>query len=251
MGSHGALADEQLIRNLLVRKPLRHQAQHLHLPVRQRLLCRWQLGASLDLPHELASDRRVHRRLALVYVANGVEKVTGRRILQQIPVCPRLDGREDFLILGEAGQHQNSRAWILFFDLANRLQPSLARHHQVEENHVRLQCASLLDSLKPIRGLAHQLHPCFCVDQCPQALSHHRVVIGDQNLDLPAHEGISTLTLTVVPSPGAETRANDPPNLSARVRMLTSPMPPLSLTASGSNPRPSSLTSSVRPCPPA
>ena len=74
-------------------------------------------------------------------------------------------------------------------------------------------------------------------EHAAQALAHHRVVIGEQD---PDHAGSSARTR--VPAPGALRTSTLPPAWPSRSRMPRSPYPPF--TTAGSNPRPSSVTSS-------
>ena len=79
------------------------------------------------------------------------------------------------------------------------VEPALVGHHDVEQDHVRLQRPRLEDRLAPGAGLAHRLQVVLGLEQELQAGAHHCVVVDDQDAD--AHE-TGTSTTRVVPAPG-------------------------------------------------
>ena len=98
---------------------------------------------------------------------------------------------------------------------ASTASPSQAGQFQVEQDHVRHDRGGQFDGFDAVAGLAHHVDVGVQAEQHPQPLPHHRVVVGDQDGDLPrsgcAHRGppcparpTGMTTRTVVPRPGAE-----------------------------------------------
>src|SRR3954447_16225749 len=78
-----ALGDEELLGDLLVAVALRHQPEHLHLPLGQRLLA---LAAQhiADPVEQLRRHGRLEERAATMDHAHRVEDFVARDALQQI-----------------------------------------------------------------------------------------------------------------------------------------------------------------------
>src|SRR5438067_3829037 len=111
--------------------------------------------------------------------------------------------------------------------------------------------------LVAVRGLAHHLELRVDLKEGAQPLSHHVVVVGDQDADrhsIPCYQsairhtcaGTGTRTLSRVPAPGALSIWSVPPTAAARSRIDRSPRCPGN-SPCGSNPRPSSATTSPTP----
>ena len=68
-------------------------------------------------------------------------------------------------------------------ELRQHLEAGLLRHHDVEEDHVGLQCAGLENGVSRASGLTHRLEVVLGVEQKPQAAANDRVVVDDEHAD--------------------------------------------------------------------
>jgi len=234
---HRRLADVQLAADLRVRLPARGQRQYLDLPARQRLLRR------LAQPgHEAPGYRRGQHGLAAGRRPHRVRQLGRARVLQQVPGGARLDRVQDVGVGVVRGEHDDLRVR----QLPDGRHAVAAGHPQVHQDHVELAGPGEGDRLRAGPGLAGHLDIRLRGEHAAQPRPDHGVVVGEHDPDACARRfarklaHVGTSARTTVPSPGAERTVIVPPACRIRSRMPRSPYPPL--TASGSNPRPSSAT---------
>src|SRR4029453_2007705 len=111
---------------------------------------------------------------------------------------------------------------------------------QVQQHHGGCQGADRLDGAGAVGGLAEDLDALLLLQQEPQALADHLVVVDDQHPDHGRPPGSRTRTL--VPWPGVESSWKVPPSSATRWRISPRPMPWRCSARLGSNPAPSSVT---------
>src|SRR5262249_44562641 len=171
-----------------------------------------------------------------------------RRGLRQVGERARPDRLDHPLILLERGKHDDRGAppGGAVADGLEHVQAACSGHDHVEQHHIGPQRPEPGDRARPVRALARHLDVLLLVQDEPQALADHVVVVDDEHPDhgrpsCPA----GSRTMIAAPLPGEASTWNSPPSSVTRSRISVSPIPCRSATALGSNPRPSSRTSTV------
>ena len=129
--------------------------------------------------------------------ADRAHELGGLDVLEQVAGGARAQRREELVVVAEAGQHDHPRAGApQALERADAVEP---RHHEVEQDHVRVGARGGVDGGLAVAGLGDDLDVVLEVEERAQALAHDRVVVGEQDAD---HAGTSSRT--VVPAPSVE-----------------------------------------------
>ena len=87
----------------------------------------------------------------------SLDQFLGGGILQQVAQGTRLDGREDLVVLGKAGDDQDPSRAALLCKLHDGLDAVLLGHDDVHQDDVGPQSMCLFHHLDPIAGFAHDI----------------------------------------------------------------------------------------------
>src|SRR5205814_4694727 len=139
-------------------------------------------------------------------------------------------GVEEVVVAPRHGEHDHRDLSHVSGDLG-RGGDAAARHVDVEEGDVRPKRSHGIDRRRRVDSLADGTEPAV-LEAASEGSAGRRVVVSDD--DAEARSLYVHLTVTVVPSPGAEAIENVAPIALARSRMLIRPNPPLVMA--GSNP---------------
>src|SRR5215204_1198040 len=168
------------------------------------------------------------------------------RILQEVAVGARSEGREEVTVVAGDGEHDDLGRREAGSDLPAR-GDAASRHVYVEEAQIRLAGAGRVDRCGGIGGLGADVEPAVLGEQGGQVGSGRCVIVSDEDANGLTH---ATSTSIVVPSPSRDSHRNSAPTDAARSRIAMSPKPALTKRSlSGSNPTPSSVTSRRTPLP--
>src|SRR5690554_2180857 len=113
---------------------------------------------------------------------------------------------------------------------------------QVHEHDVHSAAPCLFHRLFGSRHIGHHVQVVLTGEECAQACTYHRVVVGDQE----ANHGSPTRSneaAMAVPPPGVDSTDRRPPSLSTRPRRPASPKDDTFVVTEGSNPLPLSTIS--------
>ena len=144
---HGVLAQEEQHGDLRVVLAVGHQTQHVAL-------------AAGDRGHVLgggADQLRVEQRLPRGDRADGAGQLLAGRVLEQIAERAGLERGKDVVLVAIGGEHDHARLGIARADLAERLDAVHHRHLDVQEDHVGMGPACLLDRLDAVGRPADDL----------------------------------------------------------------------------------------------
>ena len=184
----------------------------------------------------------MQQRAAAVDRADRLDQLLRLDVLEQVAGRARAHGGEQLVVVDEARQHDRPHGRAR--RSRSRRIASIPSMRGITRSISTTSGAQLLDQrqrLLAVGRLADHLDVVLQVEERPQPLAHDRVVVGDQH---PDHRGTSSVT--VVPSPGRETTASDPPSARARSSIDVSPSRrERTPGAAGSKPTPSSATVSV------
>jgi hypothetical protein len=125
----------------------------------------------------------VQHRLVALRGADGAGQLLGLDILQQVGDRAGLDGREDLVVVGERGQHDDPCRRADRLDPPGGLDTVDAGQHQVHQYHVGQQILGLFDALFAARCLAHHLDIILQLKKVTQALAHNAVIVDQKNAD--------------------------------------------------------------------
>ena len=71
----------------------------------------------------------------------------------------------------------------MVYDLTGRLHSVQVRHGDVHHHYIRLFGSRQGDGFTPVGGFAHDGQIGLALQQQPQAVAHHRVIVGQKNTD--------------------------------------------------------------------
>ncbi len=114
----------------------------------------------------------------MVHPVDGPHQFFWAGILQEIAQRARLDGREDLVVSGKAGQHQDTCFRLTGRDAANGLNPIHLRHHQVHQDDVGLEPFCLGHRLPPVFCLSHHFNVRLRRQQGTNPLADYDVIVG-------------------------------------------------------------------------
>src|SRR5919197_4013679 len=197
---------------------------------------------------QVANDPRSqpagHREIAVDHTSYRPKQGGRVEILGQVADCAEADRLEDISPVGRHGQHHEPSVRKTRSELAQELKTGHARQIDVDEHDVGMagggkpECFlgryRLCDDRDITRG-----------QRLSNRSSDQSVVVDQHHSDLTGHcsdpRSTGTSRMTLVPSERLEFMSRRPPTSWARSRMLLTPNRSSS-TASGSKPRPLSMT---------
>src|SRR5436309_4279539 len=214
---HRAFGDPQLVRDLLVRLPLGHQADHFAFALRQAL--------------SRSEDVRRHARVEVrIPVGNHFDRALDlfdRRALQQISFRARAHRAFDIFLRVVRGEHQNRSPQPL-----DRIEPAHPRQLEIEKDDVGVHT---IDRFFGRRHTSRDLE--FTLERSNQSLTDDGLIVDDR-------DARHTFTTIFVPLPRPDVMRSDLPAMRARSRMPSMPCRSAGMRRT-SNPTPSSSTASV------
>ena len=126
---------------------------------------------------------RLHKPPARCYQPQGTRQHLGIIVFGQVAVGASLQrraGNRDVVVHAE---HQNGQLRPGLANLMNQVRPVGRRHADIQQQHVAhriLQTSQGADAINRVRANGK---PGLTLDDAPQAVTHHRVVIGDHDVD--------------------------------------------------------------------
>ena len=105
MASHGGLTDHERVGDLLVTHALSDEPQDLELAFGERIggRCLFRLRCTVQLLQDHARDSRMQHRFAAVSLADGLQHVLRRGVLEQVSEGASFERRKDIFFGGVAG----------------------------------------------------------------------------------------------------------------------------------------------------
>ena len=217
------LADDELRRDLFVRRALGNEGQHFALARRQVVpVVAGALHAD-ELLDDALRDLRVEQRFSACHRPQRLEQPRAGDVLQHVSCRARQQRGDDRFLLGERRQHQHLRRRQLAAHLAAGRDAVHAVHPHVHQHDVRLVRTRLLDRVSAVRRFGDHSKVRLDFERRAKAHPYHLVVIDDHQPRLHESPPIGTETLMCVPSPGSLRTPSVPPTSSTRWRRL--PMP--------------------------
>ncbi len=179
MRLHRRLRDDQPTADLHVGQSVRHSAQHIHLPSRQR----HRRGPSHP-GHQPCRDAGSQHGLAPGRGVDGVHQLLARGVLEQVADGARLDGPLDLRVGLVRGQDQHAGPGGPGDDLRGGTRPVEDGHPQIHQHHVGLQPFDETDCRPAVLGLADDLDGGFVRQQGDDPGAHHGVVVRHEDPEL-------------------------------------------------------------------
>ena len=180
------LGQRELARDALVRKATGDQDQHLALAGSQAVE-RPPAAVGRQRLHEPCGHHGIEQRFAGVGRTHGAHELLRLRILEQVPGGARPESRQQRLIVEKAGQHDHARIRDGLAQRTHRRHAVEPRHHEVHQDHVRVQARRRLDRILAVDGLADDRDPLLKLEEPTQPFTDHRVVVDDEHADLLSH----------------------------------------------------------------
>ena len=113
-----------------------------------------------------------------------LSKQLGGGILQHHAARSQLQRLHHLLLFHRRRQqddaHRASRAPARV-QVAQRIEPSVVRHGQIEQKNVGLDLGGQFHRLEAVAGFAHHFHVAFRFEQAPQPVAENRVIVGNHN----------------------------------------------------------------------
>src|SRR5919106_405341 len=182
----GVLRDEQIFGDVPVVHPLGHQAEDLHLPIRQPR--RGDVGPLLrPLAHrlELLEELRRHRRgdpgLARPHRSDGVGHFPGVDLFQQVSGSPCLDRVVEVRFLVADREHQDLGVREQIPDLLGGFDAGAPGHPDVHEHDIRHELLSPVHGFLAVGAFADDVDVRLLVEDQLKALPEQGVVVDDEN----------------------------------------------------------------------
>src|ERR1019366_6267205 len=169
-----------------------------------------------------------------------------RALLREKPRGSGAKGPDGVLVLGKDGQDEDPGTGSLLAQLAYQLEPTAARHVDVENDHVPALFSREIADLVNRRRLAADEDVGRLGQDLTQPSTDDGVLIGDEDLDhcAPGPNGSGTRSATRVPCGVAASTTREPPKRCARSRIPRRPSDLRLCAASTVMPVPSSRASS-------
>ncbi len=141
------------------------------------------------------------------------DKLGRRAVLGQIARRPGLDRAHRVLMLLVHAEHENTQLGFLDLDLLDQLHAAFAGHRHVEQQHVEVVSAHVLQHFVAIARLAHDVDVACRKQQLLQPLADDGVVVGDDDANhcRVGCGGKGRRTSMLVPRPGVLVMAASPP----------------------------------------
>jgi len=161
MGLHRGLGDEQRRCDPGVVEPAGHEAQHLSLPLRQRVELGRDPGCrrrTADvLLDEALGQRRRQQRLSRADGLDADDEAVGRGGLEQEPGGTRAEAAIYVGVDVVRGQHEDPCLQSAGRDLAGGSDAVEHRHPDVHQHHVGAQRGDHVDCLATVAGLVQDI----------------------------------------------------------------------------------------------
>ena len=196
----GAHRDEQHLRDLLIRVAEREQAQHLALPVGERVARSPPGRVDLRL-REPGAERRMHVAPTRSDLAHRLHDLGVGRLLQH--VAARAGGERLANVRRIVLHREHQHASLGCIDhLGAGFETRAPRHDDVEEHDIGLLEARCEDTAVAVARLPDHLDVVLAVEQEPQACSDDCVIVDDEDAD---RHGSATVPLSTARSGAAGT----------------------------------------------
>jgi len=101
-----------------------------------------------------------------------------RGFLEHVAARARLHGAVNVFGARVHGEDDDLGGGTVLANLRGGFNAVQLGHGRVHQHHVGLERLRLAHGLKPVGGLAHDVEVALALEQKPQALAHHRVIIG-------------------------------------------------------------------------
>lgn len=166
-------ANHQFAGDFLVRATQCQQAQHLRLAFGQFF------GAvgRLDFAHQASRGLRRELHLSVGGGFDGAAQFIGLGVLEQVSNRPRAHRAHYFIVLQHAGQRNDLHIGKFFAYVLNCRDAIHHGHDQVHQDDLRMQFADLLDPLRSVRRLAHDLQIWIERKKHAQPLTDYAVIV--------------------------------------------------------------------------
>ena len=130
--------------------------------------------------------RRVARRREIGasptrQAAERLDEFRAVDVLEEIPLRPAADRGEEFVVRVMHGEHDDGHIRQRRRDPLGRRESVHHRHIHVHQDEVRHDPARLLDRLRPVARLAHDLEIRLRLEQPLQPLPQQRVVVREED----------------------------------------------------------------------
>ena len=131
---------------------------------------------------DASAELRVEERAPIRGRAHRLHELLVGGLLEHVTAGAGLEG-----LAGEGGvlvhgQHDHVRLRGLLEEDRDRRQAWIARHVEVEHEHVGAVGAHVAARVSDVAGLGDDLEAVFAVEEHPEAAAHHAVVVGDHDL---------------------------------------------------------------------
>ena len=94
------------------------------------------------------------------------------------------------LVVGVGGQHHHGHLWVVSGQHTGGLDAVEPRHVEVHQHHVRLVRTDRVDGLLAVAGGTDDGDAVEHAEQHLQALTHHPLVVDDQDADGVGHRSV-------------------------------------------------------------
>src|SRR5579862_6973503 len=187
---YGLFTDGILTGDFLVRKTRYDSPDNVHLARRQSKILfrvfaavaaagRWKVGVK-DFD-EVGDAVLTHPEFAAHNSPDAFEENLRRRVFQDDSASAQLERLDDLLFSYGSGQQYRSDRGRGIPQLTERLQPAHARHHQIQEEDIRMQFSDKLQRLLPVRGFSDNAEAGLIPENRHQSLPEDRVIVRNQN----------------------------------------------------------------------
>src|SRR6185437_8827511 len=188
VGLHGLHAHGQVVGGLLVRVPLRQQAEHLGLPLAQHAGVSGSgrfAGAAPDLMASrlFPGTREIDEGAAVVDGADRRQQLDIGRLLDDVARRAGLERGLQVRRIVVHREHEHAGARRDPHQLFDRLREAGSGHGQIEQHDVGRRRLSTADRRGTVPDLAHHFHIGLRVDEQLEAGPEDRVVVGDEHPD--------------------------------------------------------------------
>jgi len=150
--------------------------EHFHLTVGQGL---FEVVVALRPPiDDSTCNGGVEDRLAVGDGTDGVHDALGSRVLQQVTAGPGRENAEKLFVLVEARENEDVGLLALLLDLPTDLDAALARHPEVEYEHVRLLGHGAFNRGVAVSSLAYDFDIAFGLNHAAQRIAHQLMIVS-------------------------------------------------------------------------
>jgi hypothetical protein len=116
--------------------------------------------------------------VASVDFADALDQQRYRHFLQDDSADAESHRLQDAVFVQACGQEYDPRGQLLLMDLPQHRQSVLARHHDIEDQHIRLVLAYGTQSLLAIRATSDDLEIGFLSQEELQALEDKQMIVS-------------------------------------------------------------------------